>query len=137
MTDLDKKINELQKDMVEEAKEVLFNHFSAKLNEHVTFIQWSQDPEYYNDEDYSFRIQYLVASSEAEITRIMEDEENVSYRDWHSEDIELVGYEELLERQVDIELTKQCKYDLTRIDSVLAMFGDCTIKITKDKIEVK
>jgi hypothetical protein len=77
MTDIDKKINELQKDMVEKAKEVLFNHFSAKLNEHVTFIQWSQDPEYYNDEDYSFRIQYLVASSEAEITRIMEDEENI------------------------------------------------------------
>jgi hypothetical protein len=133
--DLDKKINELQQEMVTKAKETLFEHFSVKLSDSVTFIQWYQEPDYYDDESESFRIQYLVASNEEEVKRLVED--NPSMRDWHSDDVELVGWEELLERQVDLEISRQTRYDLNRISSVLALLGSCTIKITKQGITIK
>lgn len=84
-------------------------------------------------DEHNHAVAYVVCSSMEEIRRIMEQEGNQGYSEWHSDDVELVGYNNLLERQLEIERSREIKkqYDMLPFANIL---GECTVRIEKDKI---
>lgn len=79
------------------------------------------------------KIEYVVASSAEEVKRILEQEGNQGYSEWHSDDIELIGFNNLLEDPNQITFSQEFKriYSATPFPDIL---GECTFRITKEGI---
>lgn len=98
-------------------------------NKSIEFIQYSIE-----EDEGVYSVGYVVMSSMDEIKRIMSQDGNKGYSEWHSKDVDLVGWNNLLEDKEQIASSEEFKQELTTYSGTLKLLGETTVHITREKI---